>query len=248
MPNFLPDLPVEGIMECLRRSPGHEVRTGKMDGPESSAALVANAFGWFLHRASKFPTMQGVPCGPVTSVTLEAEMRYPWKEGRHPWLDVALESATTLVGIEARRYEPFRPAKASGFAEIYDRPVWREKLPRFTALRDDLVKGNIGFESLDAVGLIKSAYGLWTRAEKRATGAVLVYLYADPQTWANGKAVDPALKARHRKELAEFSRLIAGDGVSFVRLRWADLLSSWGAKPELADHVAGLRGMFPDLG
>lgn len=235
-------------MECLNRSPGHEVRTGKMDGPESSAALVANAFGWFLHRAAQLPPMQGVPCGPVTSVTLEAEMRYPWKEGRHPWLDVALESATTLVGIEARRYEPFRPAKASGFAEIYDRPVWREKLPRFTALRDDLVKGNIGFESLDAVSLIKSAYGLWTRAEKRATGAVLVYLYADPQRWANGKPVDPALKARHRKELAEFSRLIAGDGVSFVRLRWTDLLASWGAVPELADHVAGLRGMFPDLG
>lgn len=235
-------------MECLNRSPGHEVRTGKMDGPESSAALVANAFGWFLHRAAQLPPMRGVPCGPVTSVTLEAEMRYPWKEGRHPWLDVALESATTLVGIEARRYEPFRPAKASGFAEIYDRPVWREKLPRFTALRDDLVKGNIGFESLDAVSLIKSAYGLWTRAEKRATGAVLVYLYADPQRWANGKPVDPALKARHRKELAEFSRLIAGDGVSFVRLRWADLLASWAAVPELADHVAGLRGMFPDLG
>lgn len=235
-------------MECLKRSPGHEVRTGKMDGPESSAALVANAFGWFLHRAAQLPPMRGVPCGPVTSVTLEAEMRYPWKEGRHPWLDVALESATTLVGIEARRYEPFRPAKASGFAEIYDRPVWREKLPRFTALRDDLVKGNIGFESLDAVSLIKSAYGLWTRAEKRATGAVLVYLYADPQRWANGKPVDPALKARHRKELAEFSRLIAGDGVSFVRLRWADLLASWAAVPELADHVAGLRGMFPDLG
>lgn len=248
MPNFLPDLPIEGILECLNRSPGHEIRTGKMEGPESSAALVANAFGWFLHRAAQLPAMRGVPCGPVTSVTLEAEMRYPWKEGRHPWLDVALESATTLVGIEARRYEPFRPARANGFSEIYDRPVWREKLPRFTALRDDLVKGNIGFEALDAVTLIKSAYGLWTRAEKRATGAVLVYLYADPQRWANGKLVDPGLKAMHRKELAEFSRLIAGDGVSFVRLRWSDLLESWAAAPALADHVAGLRRMFPDLG
>lgn len=248
MPTFLPDLPVEGILECLKRSPGHEIRTGKMDGPESSAALVANAFGWFLHRAAQLPPMQGVPCGPVTSVTLEAEMRYPWKEGRHPWLDVGLESATTLVGIEARRYEPFRPAKASGFSEIYDRPVWREKLPRFTALRDDLVKGNVGFECLDAVALIKAAYGLLTRAEKRASGAVLVYLYADPVNWASGKPVDPGLKARHRKELAEFSRLVAGDGVSFVRLRWGDLLASWAAEPALADHAAGLRGMFPDLG
>ena len=49
-------------------------------------------------------------------------MRFPWKDGRHPWLDVGMESATTLIGIESRRYEPFRPAKASGFAEVGRRP------------------------------------------------------------------------------------------------------------------------------
>ncbi len=248
MTSFLPDLPVEGILECLQRSPGHEYRSGKMDSPESSAALVANAFGWFLHRAAQMPALQGVPSGQITSVTLEAEMRYPWKDGRHPWLDVGMETATTLIGIESRRYEPFRPAKASGFAEVYDRPVWREKLPRFTQLRDDLVKGDVGFESLDAVQLIKSAYGLWTRAEKRATGAVLVYLYADPVHWANGKPVDVVRKALHRRELAEFSKRIAGDGVTFVRLRWGDLLAQWSAVPALADHVAALRARFPDLG
>ena len=57
MPEFLPDLPVDGIMECLKRSPGHEVRTGKFDGPESSASLVANAFGWFLNRAQVLPPL-----------------------------------------------------------------------------------------------------------------------------------------------------------------------------------------------
>jgi hypothetical protein len=248
MPDFLPDLPVEGIVECLKRSPGHEFRTGKMDGPESSAALVANAFGWFLNRADQMPALQGVPSGQVTSLTLEAEMRYPWKEGRHPWLDVGMESATTLIGIESRRYEPFRPSKNVGFSEIYDRPVWREKLPKFTQLRDDLVAGKVGFEALDAVQLVKSAYGIWTRAEKRASGAVLVYLYADPVNWASGKKVDANRKALHRRELAEFSNLIAGDGVTFVRLRWSDLLAQWAAVPVLAAHAAGLREMFPDLG
>ncbi len=248
MPEFLPDLPVDGIIECLKRSPGHEYRTGKMDNPDSSAALVANAFGWFLNRAGEMPALHGVPSGPVSSVTLEAEMRFPWKDGRHPWLDVGMESATTLIGIESRRYEPFRPAKASGFAEVYDRPVWREKLPKFTQLRDDLVKGEVGFEALDAVQLIKSAYGLWTRAEKRATGAVLVYLYADPVHWASGKPVDAARKALHRKEIAEFSKRIAGDGVTFVRMRWSDLLAQWAAVPALAGHAAGLRTMFADLG
>src|SRR3989338_307507 len=175
MPEFLPDLPVDGIMECLKRSPGHEVRTGKFDGPESSASLVANAFGWFLNRVHVLPPLPGVPAGQVTSVTLESEMRFPWSDGRHPWLDVAIETHTTLIGIEAKRYEPFRPMKANGFAEIYDRPVWREKLGRFTQLRDDMVEGKIGFETLDAVQLIKDAYAIYTRAEKRATGADLLY-------------------------------------------------------------------------
>lgn len=248
MPEFLADLPVEGIVECLKRSPGHEYRSGKMDSPDSSAALVANAFGWFLNRADQMPEIRGLPSGKVTSVTLEAEMRYPWREGRHPWLDVGMESDTTLIGIEARRYEPFRPAKNSGFSEIYDRPVWREKMPRFTELRDEMVKGNIGFEALDAVTLIKSAYGIWTRAEKRASGAVLVYLYADPVAWANGKKVDAARKSLHRKELAEFSNLVAGDGVAFVRLRWTDLLDQWANVAALLPHVAALRARFPDLG
>ena len=33
MPEFLPDLPVDGIMECLKRSPGHEVQFGQDGRP-----------------------------------------------------------------------------------------------------------------------------------------------------------------------------------------------------------------------
>ena len=248
MPEFLPDLPVEGILECLKRSPGHEVRTGKFDGPESSASLVANAFGWFLNRAHVLPPLPGVPAGQVTSVTLESEMRFPWADGRHPWLDVAIETHTTLIGIEAKRYEPFRPMKANGFAEIYDRPVWREKLGRFTQLRDDMVAGKIGFETLDAVQLIKDAYAIYTRAEKRATGAVLVYLYAEPKAWANGKPVDAKKIALHRREVADFTKRVAGDTVAFAPVRWADLLYHWGKAPALVAHVAALRARYPDLG
>lgn len=248
MPEFLPDLPVDGILECLKRSPGHEVNTGKMEGPESSAALTANAFGWFLNRAQDFPPLPGVPAGQVSSVTLEAEMRYPWTGGRHPWLDVAIETHTTLIGIEARRYEPFRPMKVNGFAEVVDRPVWREKLAHFTKLRDDLVAGEIGFQTLDAVQLIKSAYGLQTRAEKRGVGAVLVYLYAEPAAWANGKPVDPKRVALHRREVAQFAKLVAGDSVTFVPIRWVDVMYHWGKSAKLAAHVAALRERFGALG
>ena len=43
---------------------------------------------------------------------------------------------------------------------------------------------------IDAVQLVKHAYGLRTQGLKRARGAVLVYLYAAPARWANGKPVD----------------------------------------------------------
>lgn len=88
---FSADLPVDGIMECLKRSPGHEVKSGKMDRG-IVRRMTANAFGWFLNRASDLPPLPGVPAGRVASVTLEAEMRFPWAEGRHPWLDVVIET------------------------------------------------------------------------------------------------------------------------------------------------------------
>ena len=175
-------------------------------------------------------------------------MRFPWSGGRHPWLDVGIETDTTLIGIESKRYEPFRPSKATGFSEVYDRPVWGDKMGRYTRLRDGLVKGSNGFEALDAVQLIKHAYGICTRAEKRATGAVLVYLHAEPRVWASGKVVDPARVALHRREVAAFGKMVAGDAVVFAPLRWADLLDQWAMFVKLRPHVKALRDRFGVLG
>jgi hypothetical protein len=249
MTNILPHLPADLILAALSRSPGNELRTGKFDSPESSAALVANAFGHFLSRPADLPPLPGVPMGQGVAVELEAEMRFPWSGGRNPWLDVSLTTATTLVGVNARRYEPFRPAKATGFAEVYDRPVWGPQMGRYTRLMADLVDGRVGFQALDAVQLVKDALGLRTQAEKQAKGAVLVYLYAEPTIWAkSGKPVDPARIKLHRHEVAQFAGLVKGDQVTFVPLRWADLLAAWAKHPALADHVAALRASFGDLG
>lgn len=248
MPRFLPDLPEDLILAALSRSPGHELRTGKFDGPESSAALVANAFGWFLQRPALLPALPGVPAGQVETVDLAVEMRFPWSGGRHPWLDVGIATHTTLVGITSRRYEPFRPLKQTGFADVYDKPVWGPNMARYTGLSHELIAGMAGFEVLDAALLIKQAYGLRTRAQKRALGAVLVYLYAEPAAWASGKVVDAARKARHRAEIARFAARVAGDEVVFVPLRWADLMAQWASVPAVAAHAAALEARFGRLG
>lgn len=245
-PEFLPGVPAASVLAALRRSPGSEVTSGKFDSPESSSALVANAFGWFLDRPATLPPLPGVPMGQPEALEIEAEMRFPWTGGRHPWLDAAITTATTLVGVESKRYEPFRPGKATGFSEAYDSRDW-DGMARFTALRLALTKGTQVYRHLDAVQLVKHAYGLRTQGLKRGRGAVLVYLHAAPAAWASGKPVDPAAIARHEAEIADFAQRVRGDAVSFVALRWADLLGQWAAVPALAAHAAAVGARFGRL-
>ena len=46
---FLPGLPIADIRAAYLTAPGNEIESGKFSSPESSAALVANAFGLFLN-------------------------------------------------------------------------------------------------------------------------------------------------------------------------------------------------------
>lgn len=244
VPDFLSGVPAEAVLAALARSPGNELASGKFDSPESSAALVVNAFGWFLERPALLSPLPGVPMGKPEQVEIEAEMRFPWRGGRHPWLDAAVTTATSLVGIESKRYEPFRPAKATVFSEAYDSRDWGTGMARHDMLRSRLIEGERSFRHLDAVQLIKHGYGLRTQAQKRGLGAVLVYLHATPSTWANGKPLDPAAIKRHEAEIAAYAKAVKGDDVVFVPLRWADLLLQWAGRPELADHAAAVNGRF----
>ncbi|VDC28352.1 PGN_0703 family putative restriction endonuclease [Pseudogemmobacter humi] len=243
---FLPGVPEERVLTCLRRAPGNELAPGKFDSPESSAALASNAFGWFLDRPGLLAPLPGVPMGRPEGVEIEAEMRFPWRGGKHPRFDAAITTATTLVGVESKRYEPFRPQKAADFSLAYDRD-WREGLARYTALRRDLAAGRKAFRTLGAAELIRQAYGLATQGARQGRGAVLVYLYAEPERWASGKPLDPAAVALHRKELAEFAGLVRGDLVSFMPLTWRDLLAQWAATPATAAHAGALLARFGPL-
>ena len=70
---FLPGVPGPDIEAIFEAAPGNEIGTGKFDNPESSAALAANAFGFFLNRASDLPALPGVaranPGRPVRSAS-----------------------------------------------------------------------------------------------------------------------------------------------------------------------------------
>src|SRR5690606_3696770 len=127
-PPFLPGVPADLVTAALARAPGKEIASGKLDSPESSAALAVNGFGWFLQRPADLPPFPPLADldWPAQEVAIERQMRFPWRGGRHPWLDAAVETPTHLIGVESKRFEPFRSAKRASLSPAYDRDVWGE--------------------------------------------------------------------------------------------------------------------------
>ncbi len=77
---FPPGVPGSEIESILNAAPGGEIASGKFDSPKSSAALAANAFGFFLHRACELPMLPGCkaevwPNGRAVDVQAKAQHR-----------------------------------------------------------------------------------------------------------------------------------------------------------------------------
>ena len=137
---FLPGVPGPQIEAIFDAAAGNEIATGKFDSPESSAALAANTFGFFFQRASDLPALPG--CGnetwPALSLMLEAELRFPWSGGRHPVLDCLVRTPSALIGIESKRFEPYRTRHTSPLSDAYWRRVWGEHMSGYERVRDSL--------------------------------------------------------------------------------------------------------------
>lgn len=246
---LLDHLPKDAILARYQAAGGQELVSGKFAHPESSAALVANAFGLFAER----PELLSLPgdllgAGPAEVVALEAQMRFPWRGGLHPWLDVGVETAEHVIGIESKRYEPFRDHKTAAFSDAYARPVWGESMGPFEAMRDALSAGR-RFAFLDAAQLVKHAFGLRTEGQRTGRKAVLVYLYAEPRAFPDGRAIPPAAIQAHRDEVASFAADVSSAvcDVTFCSLAYGELLQHWARQPRLASHADALAARF-DLG
>ncbi len=234
---FLPGVPVEHVLRRLSRADGQEIESGKFASAESSAALAVNCFGWFIPRFELFPAFSVLPdVGKVELVDVEFCARFPWSGGKHPWLDAVVQSAGTLIGVESKRYEPFRDRKRINLSTAYDRDVWSSRMKRFENLRDLLRLGEIKFKHLDAAQLLKHAFGLVTEGRRRGRAPVPLYIYAEPSK-RGGKQIDEKVIKAHRHETELFAELVAGDEVLFAHISYRDWLQSWRADvPELCAH------------
>lgn len=242
---LLDHLPKAAILARYQVAGGQELISGKFANPESSAALVANAFGYFADRPQALSLPGLVAPGEASRVELEVEMRFPWSGGYHPWLDVGVETPDRLIGIESKRYEPFRDRKAASFSAAYSRPVWGEAMGAYEAMRDSLTGGR-AFVFLDAAQLVKHAFGLRTQAQATGRRAILCYLFAEPATYPDGRTVAPSAIEAHRAELAAFTAEVtdALAEVAFCSLSYGALLQHWAHTPTLADHARALAAHF----
>jgi Restriction Endonuclease associating with ARP len=240
---FLPDVPIEYILKRLNSAAGNELESGKLASPQSSAALAVNAFGWFINRPKlmvDLPQLQNVDW-PAVRVDIEYEARFPWRGGRHPWLDAVIETKSHLIGIESKRFEPFRDTKNTTFRSPYWREVWGDKMVPYENMRDALSTKKIRYKHLDAAQLVKHAFGLRTQANKRGLKPILVYIFVET-------IVEKPVKVRqsmvdlHRLEINDFANRVEGAEISFHAFSYSEWLAT--LTENAAEHAIRLTNMF----
>ena len=230
---FLPGVPGEEIESIFRQAPGKEIESGKLDSPESSAMLAANAFGFFLHRPDDLPPLPDCERAgwPARSLYLEKTIRFPWRGGCHPVPDCLVATHSALIGIESKRFEPFRKKKTAEFAETYQRTVWGDRMKGFERIRDESRDDEYVWRHLDAVQLVKHAFALRSEARpgKRHAGLrpILFYVYAEPERWSDGRPIGGEERGAHRDEIRRFSEMVADDETAFAACSYRRLLAGW---------------------
>lgn len=242
---FLPGIPADHVIRRLSAAGGKEIESGKLANPESSAALAVNTFGWFAGRPELLPPLPGLAhVGLPTMVDVEYCARFPWAGGRHPWLDAVVETDTHLIGVESKRYEPYRDRKAVSLSAAYDRPVWGDGMRPFERMRDRLRLGEARFEYLDASQLVKHAFGLVTDARRRVRRPALLYLYAEPGQMG-GTALPPSVFAAHRREVEAFAAEVTNAEVEFSAASYREWLTGWSrCHPDVVTHGLAIVAAF----
>jgi hypothetical protein len=243
---FLPGVPSSLVLKRLNAAGGNEVNSGKLSSPESSAALAVNTFGWFIEQPELLPAfpMVQVLNWPATQVEVEYCARFPWSGGKHPWLDAWVETPTAIIGVESKRFEPYRDRKDAAFSKAYDRPVWHNQMAPYETLRDKLRSRTEQFLCLDAAQLVKHAFGLVTEGRRKAKKPYLVYLFAEPKERA-GTPITGESKQRHRAEIAHFAEAAKGAEVQFGAISYREWLESWpNSDLRLAGHRRAILERF----
>jgi hypothetical protein len=171
--NLLPGVPVEAVRAALADAAGQELE-GKIRAVHSSAALVANCFGPWLHDPQHLSLV-----GMRHFETLELEFKcriFASARATPAHLDLLARGREGIVAVESKLTEYLKPPTPR-FSPAYDRFLpaadpWAAWIP---ILRADPAR----FRWLDAAQLVKHSLGL--RQTFPGQALTLLYLYWDPR-------------------------------------------------------------------
>jgi hypothetical protein len=158
-------------------------------------------------------------------------------------LDALITTSAELIGVESKRYEPFRDKKRVDLPDAYDRPVWGDAMGAFERLRDGLRTGAMKYQHLDAAQLVKHGFGLTTQAKKAGLRPILVYLFAEPAQLA-GRPLPRELMSAHRQEIADFAHRVAGADVAFHTVSYREWIETRTGPDAVLDHAHRLLQRF----
>ena len=116
----------------------------------------------------------------------------------------------------------------------------------FLEMRDRLRDGRVEFAHVDAAQLVKHALALRTQASKKGRVAALLYLYAEPDAWPDGRSIAASKIEAHHREIQGFADAVEGGEVRFLSLSYGSLLADWesSASDRLRRHAEALRRHF----
>jgi hypothetical protein len=75
---------------------------------------------------------------------------------------------------------------------------------------------------------------------------VLLYLYAEPDAWPDGRVVDPEAGRRHAAEVQAFADAVAGAEVEFAACSYRNLLGAMRASliEEVRQHAEAISSAY----
>jgi len=158
-------------------------------------------------------------------------------KGTKPHLDVLLKSENLVLGIESKFLEILSETKPV-FSDNYFKINDHRKTSKWFQAMELIVNGEASFTRLDAAQLIKHFFGICYKksTEKR----VLLYLF-----WEPVNASEQQEYIKHRQELDDFSKMVAGNNLlEFRHLSYTKLWAQWENIPAMAEHCKNLQARY----
>ncbi len=229
--NLVPGVRMDDIQADFAQGSGNELE-GKFRAAHSSSALAANTFGpWRLHPQPLH--LMGSPGYEF----LQFEKQCPTGlRGIPPNLDLLVAGPGIVVGVESKFLELLAP-KPPRFAASYT----RENLPQMEecwAMWMEALKDGPP-QYLDAAQLVRHYLGLRNQPEFQCKRIVLLYLFWEPENWA-----DFPEYRQHRTELAAFQKAVQDSAVAFTWMTYPKLWNQWESLGLFPDHLREIRRRY----